>query len=165
MQSSMCYAGIHFPFHTKLSLLTHFAYHRSHHSPSRKRKRRKQPSSIDEHRVFIDPPPLASSITIGFNPTTEHLENEIQGKPCKHLKAIFVARGDTSSTQLYAHFPLMTSMLPHVRLVSLAKGAEARLCETLQLKRVGVIGLMVSPLRTHVIVGRCARGGDVISSC
>jgi hypothetical protein len=32
-------------------------------------------------------------------------------------------------------------MLPHIRLVSLAKGAETRLCETLKLQRVGVVGL------------------------
>jgi hypothetical protein len=33
-------------------------------------------------------------------------------------------------------------MLPNVRLVSLAKGAETRLCETLKLPRVGVIGVL-----------------------
>jgi hypothetical protein len=36
----------------------------------------------------------------------------------------------------------MSSMLSHVRLVSLAKGVEARLCETLQMRRVGVVGLL-----------------------
>ena len=92
-------------------------------------------------------------MTIGFNPTTEHLESEIQGNAGKHMRVVFVVRGDTSSTQLYAHFPLMVSILPHIRLVSLAKGAEARLCETLQLKRVGVIGLMVFCSLSYVTVG------------
>lgn len=82
-------------------------------------------------------------MTIGFNPTTEHLESEIQKKANKRMRVVFVNRGNTSSTHLYAHFPLMASMLPHLRLVSFVKGAEERLCETLQLKRVGVLGLIV----------------------
>ena len=47
----------------------------------------------------------------------------------------------------------MSSMLPHLRLVSLAKGAEARLCETLQLQRVGVIGLFVCAVVNVLTVG------------
>jgi hypothetical protein len=69
------------------------------------------------------------------------------------MRVVFVTRGDTSSTHLYAHFPLMASILPHVRLVSLTKGAEERLCETLQLKRVGVLGLLVIVLYMDLIVG------------
>jgi hypothetical protein len=83
-------------------------------------------------------------MTIGFNPTTQHLESEIQNPSNGRMKVVFVCRGDTTSTHLYAHFPLITSMLPHLRLVSLGKGAESRLCDTLRLKRVGVIGLMVT---------------------
>jgi hypothetical protein len=69
------------------------------------------------------------------------------------MRVVFVARGETSSTHLYTHFPLMSSMLPHLRLVSLAKGAEARLCETLQLQRVGVIGLFVCAVVKVLTVG------------
>src|ERR1700731_4848195 len=105
---------------------------------SRKRKRRKGSVSI-QHPLFINPPFLVSSLTIGFNSTTKHLESEIQNNATKRMRAVFVARGDTSSTMLYSHFPIIASMLPHVRLVSLTKGAEAHLCETLKLKRVGVI--------------------------
>jgi hypothetical protein len=82
-------------------------------------------------------------VTIGFNDTTQHLEAEIRKETDRHLRAVFVARGDTSSSQLYAHFPMMAAMLPNLRLVSFAKGAEASLCETLSMKRVGVVGLMV----------------------
>jgi ribonuclease P/MRP protein subunit POP3 len=81
-------------------------------------------------------------LTLGFNATTAHLESEIQEKAVQRMRVVFVARGDTSSAHLYAHFPLLSSMLSHVRLVSLAKGAEARLCETLQMRRVGVVGLL-----------------------
>ena len=93
-------------------------------------------------------------MTIGFNPTTEHLEREIQKREEKgRMRVVFVTRGDTSSTHLYAHFPLMASMLPNVRLVSFAKGAEGRVCETLQLKRVGVIGLMVPSFEGEADLG------------
>lgn len=81
------------------------------------------------------------------------------------MKVVFVARGDTSSTMLYSHFPIMASMLPDVRLVSLTKGAEARLCETLKLKRVGVIGLMVYFHNTRLIIGRYAWCRYIISAC
>jgi RNase P subunit Pop3 len=130
-----------------ISLLEPLASHRLQHNTNtpRKRKRRKMNPSTDNHPLFLDPPPLVSSMTIGFNPTTEHLESEINGSS-RRMRVVFVARGDTSSTHLYAHFPLMVSMLPNIRLVSLAKGAERRLCETLELKRVGVIGLMVTSL-------------------
>jgi RNase P subunit Pop3 len=82
-------------------------------------------------------------VTIGFNDTTQHLEAEIRKETERHLRAVFVARGDTSLSQLYAHFPMMAAMLPNLRLVSFAKGAEASLCEALSMKRVGVVGLMV----------------------
>jgi len=82
-------------------------------------------------------------VTIGFNETTQHLEAEIRNETKQHLKAVFVARGDTFSSQLYAHFPMMAAVLPNLRLVSFAKGAEARLCEALSKARIGVIGLMV----------------------
>ena len=82
--------------------------------------------------------------TIGFNETTEHLEAEIRNETKQHLRAVFVARGDTSSSQLYAHLPMMAAMLPNLRLVSFARGAEARLCQALSKARIGVIGLMVS---------------------
>jgi RNase P subunit Pop3 len=85
-------------------------------------------------------------VTIGFNDTTQHLEAEIRKETDRHLRAVFVARGDTSSSQLYAHFPMMAAMLPNLRLVSFAKGAEASLCEALSMTRVGVIGLMVRKL-------------------
>jgi hypothetical protein len=82
-------------------------------------------------------------VTIGFNDTTQHLEAEIRKETDRHLRAVFVSRGDTSSSQLYAHFPMMAAMLPSLRLVSFAKGAEGSLCEALSMTRVGVIGLMV----------------------
>jgi RNase P subunit Pop3 len=153
----------------KYSLLAPLASHRTHQPPNplRKRKRRKPNTPMEHHPLFVNPPPLISDMTIGFNPTTEHLESEIQNAANKQMRAVFVARGDTSSTHLYAHFPLMASMLPHVRLVSMAKGAEQRLCEALQLKRVGVIGLLVLSLFLFLLitVGRCARSGDTISTC
>jgi hypothetical protein len=131
-----------------VSLLAPLASYRPQHTIniSRKRKRRKSARSLDQHPLFVNPPPLVSFITIGFNPTTQHLESEVQNTISRHMRAIFVARGDTSSNHLHAHFPLLASMLPNVRLVSLAKGAEARLCETLQLKRVTVIGILVACL-------------------
>jgi hypothetical protein len=133
---------------------------------SRKRKRRKSARPSHQHPLFVNPPPLVSFTTIGFNPTTQHLESEVQNTADKRMRAVFVARGDTSSTQLYAHFPLLASMLPNVRLVSLAKGAETRLCKTLQVKRVGVIGILVSLFfdSIELTVGWCARCRDVIST-
>ena len=133
----------------KISLLAPLASHRTTHA-SRKRKRGNQDSSTS---LFVDPPSLVSSMTVGFNPTTEHLESEIQNTSNARMKVVFVCRGDTTSTHLYAHFPLIASVLPHLRLVSLAKGAESRLSETLQLKRVGVIGLMVRFFEAQLIVG------------
>jgi len=125
------------------SLLAPLASYRPQQSGNTSRKRKRKEGSVSiQHPLFINPPPLVSSLTIGFNPTTEHLESEIQNTATKRMRTVFVARGDTSSTMLYSHFPMMASMLPRVRLVSLTKGAEARLCETLKLKRVGVIGLM-----------------------
>jgi hypothetical protein len=160
--SSMSCVGTSLIYPSDMSLLAPLASHRPRPTPnnSRKRKRQKVTLSNDQHPFFVNPPPLISSITIGFNSTTEHLESEIQAKSSKCMRAVFVARGDTSSTHLYAHFPLMGSMLPHLRLVSLAKGAEGRLCETLQLRRVGVLGLMVilfcsgSHCRTTLLVQR-----------
>ena len=142
MTFSMYYAGIASStiIYFKTSLLAPLASHRTTDA-SGKRKRGKQDSFTP---LFMDPPPLVSSMTIGFNPTTQHLESEIQNSSNGRMKVVFVCRGDTTSTHLYAHFPLIASMLPHLRLVSFAKGAESRLCQTLQLKRVGVIGLMVS---------------------
>jgi len=90
-----------------------------------------------------EPHPISNSVTLGFNQTVERLESEIRGKEITSMAAVFVARGDTTSTQLYAQFPLMAGMLPQLRLVSLAKGAEERLCQTLSLRRVGVIGILV----------------------
>ena len=127
------------------SLLSPLASYRPHPRETTPRKRKRHKDTDDQHPLFVNPPPLISSLTIGFNDTTAHLESEIQGRTNQKMKAVFVARGDTSSTQFYAHFPLMVSMLPHVRFVSLAKGAEQRLCETLQLRRIGVVGLMVFP--------------------
>src|SRR5271156_5861970 len=137
-----------------ISLIAPLAAHGSHPpTESRKRKRSKlKPSSIGLPRQAKEPTPLSSSVTIGFNPTVEHLESEIRGKETTPMAAVFVARGDTTSTQLYAQFPLMAGMLPQLRLVSLAKGAEERLCQTLKLKRVGVIGILVFHLSAGLIV-------------
>jgi hypothetical protein len=149
-----------------ISLLSPLASHRPQQAGSnpRKRKRRKTAASPVQHPLFANPPPLVSSMTVGFNPTTEHLESEIQNTTTRRMRAVFVARGDTSSTMLYSHLPMMASMLPHMRLVSLTKGAEARLCETLRLKRVGVIGLLVRCRRVRLIVGWCSWCRDIIST-
>jgi len=121
------------------SLLAPLAAHRPQKTAENIRKRKKTSS---EHSLIVDPPSSVSSMTLGFNATTEHLESEIRKTSTRTMRAVFIARGDTSSTHLYAHFPLMSSMLPNVRLVSLAKGAETRLRETLKLRRVGVIGVL-----------------------
>lgn len=149
-----------------ISLLAPLASYRPQRTgnTSRKRKRRKGSVTI-QHPLFINPPFLVSSLTIGFNPTTLHLESEIQNSATKRMRAVFVARGDTSSTMLYSHFPIMASMLPHVRLVSLTKGAEARLCETLKLKRVGVIGLMVYSHSRRLMIGGYPWCCYIISTC
>ena len=78
------------------------------------------------------------------------LESEIHKLSSQRLRAVFVARGDTSITHLYAHFPAMASLLPQLHLVSLLNGAEARFCEALGLQRVQVIGLMVK-LSTNTV--------------
>ena len=127
---------------TDISLLAPLASHRPQSATNNLRKRKRR-SSEGQHPLFVDPPPLVSFLTIGFNPTTHHLESEIRHETTTFLRSVFVARGDTSSTQLYAHLPMMASMLPRLRLVSLAKGAETRLCDALGLKRVGVLGIMV----------------------
>lgn len=56
----------------------------------------------------------------------------------------------------------MATMLPHLRLVSLAKGAEARLCEMLGLQRVGVLGIMVHTPGLWLMTGWSAWCGDVV---
>ena len=64
------------------------------------------------------------------------------------LLAVFVPRFDQPST-MHSHLPLLittaslaTPSQHTIRLVSLPKGAEARLCGALQLPRVGLVGLM-----------------------
>ena len=147
MTSSTSYAG---PFpqclQSNISILSPLSSHRPQSTPTNPRKR-KRPNSEVQHPLFVDPPPLVTFLTIGFNPTTQHLESEIRHEhTTTHMRVVFVARGDTNSSQLYAHFPMMASMLPNLRLVSLAKGAEVRLCEALGLQRVGVLGVMVCSL-------------------
>lgn len=116
----------------------HFGAHASVLSPLSKNQSQESPPSKNTVHA-----PKLGSVTIGFNDTTQHLESEIRKETDRHLRVVFVARGDTSSSQLYAHFPMMAAMLPNLRLVSFAKGAEACLCEALSIKRVGVVGLMV----------------------
>src|SRR5271169_1894791 len=111
-----------------ISLLSPLSSNRPQSQPTNPRKRKRPTSSQSQHPLFLNPPPLLSFLTIGFNPTTHHLESQIRhdNTPTPQLRAVFVARGDTNSSQLYAHFPMMASVLPNLRLVSLAKGAEAR---------------------------------------
>jgi hypothetical protein len=150
-----------------ISLLSPLASHRPQQAGStpRKHKRRKTAAPTEQHPLFKNPPPLVSSITIGFNSTIEHLESEIQNAATHCMRIVFVARGDTSSTILYSHLPIIASMLPCMRLVSLTKGAEAKLCETLRLKRVGVIGLLVHCEGVRLIVGWYSWCRDIISTC
>jgi hypothetical protein len=148
MTSSTSYAGVPRKcLQSNISILSQLSSHRPQSTPTNPRKR-KRPNSEVQHPLFIDPPPLVAFLTIGFNPTTQHLESEIRHEQTTtQMRVVFVARGDTNSSQLYAHFPMMASMLPNLRLVSLAKGAEVRLCEALGLQRVGVLGVMVCSLR------------------
>jgi len=135
-----------------MRLLEPLKIHRPQSQNGSRKRKRASSSDGSQQPLFIDPPPLASYLTIGFNSTTEHLEQELkQDTSQKHMRVILVARGDTNFSHLYAHFPLMVSMLPHIRLVSFPKGAEALLCGALKLKRVGVIGIMVYCLRLKLI--------------
>jgi hypothetical protein len=130
----------------------------------RKRKRGKGPVVRNQNPLFKGDHPLISYMTIGFNPTTEHLEAEIRNKHENRMKVVFVARGDTTSTHLYAHFPLMASILPHLILVSLGKGVESRLCNALELKKVGVLGLMVVSCLVLIMAGQRPGSRSAIST-
>ena len=99
-------------------------------------------------------PEVLSYLTVGFNSTTRHLENEAQRTVQRptltvsgKLAAVFVPQSDHAPI-LTSHLPLLvyTASLvrrssPAIRLVNLPKRAEARLCAALHLPHVSFVGL------------------------
>ncbi|KAI9723364.1 MAG: hypothetical protein M1812_001248 [Candelaria pacifica] len=172
------------------NLLSPIGHHRTNHiskskgkrSKKRKRAEAKATVAFDSHienassfgapllSTVPPPPELLSSLTIGFNSITRHLEalsleslpkacaahprppnpSASQATPTPHLAAIFVPR-DAQPPLLHAHLPTLTvtaslsnPTLPQTRLVSLPKAAESKMMAALGLPCVGFVGLMES---------------------
>ncbi|GAO48808.1 hypothetical protein SAICODRAFT_18668 [Saitoella complicata NRRL Y-17804] len=111
----------------------------------------------------VEAPKIANHLTMGINSTTRHLESQARRllpstlKPPfstpppppppssdRQIKYVFACRSDITPHHLLSHLPTLTALLTThtTRLVSLPRGAEARLVQILGLRRVGVIGLM-----------------------
>lgn len=121
-------------------------------------------------QMVIDPPEIQSSLTVGLNSTTRHLEElaaysslsdlkrlpgyDTPGEaktqeepPLKHVELVFLPR--PKHHVVHAHLPTLSltasNAHPHcakTRLIPLSADAEPKLAKLLGLPRVGVIGII-----------------------
>jgi len=141
--------------------------------PTKKRKRDNDDISDDVERQQLKPlpqPELLSSILLGINNVTRHLENQLQHLSTVKralngltagptaatnlsipLKYVLVCKGDIDPLPLVAHIPHLVAGCNSnssddaslVILVPLPKGSELLLAQAFGLPRVSVLGIMV----------------------
>lgn len=127
-----------------------------------KKRKRKQASvsqhfpegaNTEENAVISVRPEIHEYVTVGFNSTTRHLETLAKGgyetQKLAKMAAVFVPLKDAKASMIRSHLPLLCKTaskargtLQETRLLSLPKGAEARLATALGIHRVGTIGVM-----------------------
>ncbi|CAN6622649.1 hypothetical protein TRVA0_009S00650 [Trichomonascus vanleenenianus] len=97
-----------------------------------------------------DPPTIANSLTLGFNPTNAAVEDQIQlaqkGTKIEGVKAIFVCRSDVSTSLVVSHFPVLCAAGSitcgkSIKLIQLPKGSLGQLSNATGRTDPFVIGL------------------------
>ena len=138
-------------------------------SPKSKRQKSQEQEIPADQEDAIKPPSILRHIVYGINAVTKRLELqshnlrrptigvptptvEIQStRPFKH---IFVCRQDVDPAILVDHLPHLVASCNsaqasnHVKLVPLPKGSELVLAQTLGIRRVTVLGIDVSTVKT-----------------
>ena len=92
--------------------------------------------------------PAAPGLDIEAKEAREVSKADLHTSTLKPLDAVFVPRSDQPSI-MHSHLPMLVQAAsmaplssPHIKLVVLPKGAEAKLSSALGIPRVGLIGLM-----------------------
>ena len=105
--------------------------------------------------LSLQPPPLAASVSAGASETSATALRQPRPPPLSPLRYVFVSLSDINPPSLVGHLPAAVAGwngrnkaageadATGIRLVTLAKGAEALLAQALGVRRAAVLGVRV----------------------